>query len=274
MESIVSGGDLLGYKAWILQGRLMGREWFGQLELLWGSVWSWDLLSTSQLGIAQLRLWLHSLQLAHFLGTARLRRRSKLQAAVQLCTLRPLWRIEIVSGFEGTQPQTTKRTGCGLKLNAFFIKPFWIQADSFGDILTWPYFSVPEGLGVLPSNHSLRLSPWTPTNPSVSPRLVNYVHFHVPWMQKLSEILASRGTAPFPFCGNRFEFRAVGSSQNCCFPVMVCNAIMSAGPCCAGCMFVAMFSYNLACRCIYDHLCRCGNANDAVEFNFAVNLRM
>ena len=38
------------------------------------------------------------------------------------------------------------------------------------------------------------------------------------------------GTAPFPFCGNRFEFRAVGSSQNCCFPVMVCNAIMSAGP--------------------------------------------
>ena len=24
-------------------------------------------------------------------------------------------------------------------------------------------------------------------------------------------------TAPFPFCGNRFEFRAVGSSQNCCF---------------------------------------------------------
>ena len=38
------------------------------------------------------------------------------------------------------------------------------------------------------------------------------------------------GTAPFPFCGNRLEFRAVGSSQNCCFPVMVCNAIMSAGP--------------------------------------------
>mmetsp|Transcript_34006 Transcript_34006/g.76321 ORF Transcript_34006/g.76321 Transcript_34006/m.76321 type:complete len:728 (+) Transcript_34006:59-2242(+) len=36
-------------------------------------------------------------------------------------------------------------------------------------------------------------------------------------------------TAPFPFCGNRFEFRAVGSSQNCCFPIMVCNAIMSAG---------------------------------------------
>eukprot|EP00931_Biecheleriopsis_adriatica_P039944 TRINITY_DN2284_c0_g1_i1.p1 TRINITY_DN2284_c0_g1~~TRINITY_DN2284_c0_g1_i1.p1 ORF type:complete len:701 (-),score=151.51 TRINITY_DN2284_c0_g1_i1:74-2176(-) len=36
-------------------------------------------------------------------------------------------------------------------------------------------------------------------------------------------------TAPFPFCGNRFEFRAVGSSQNCSFPIMVCNTIMAAG---------------------------------------------
>merc|ERR1712232_1107438 len=36
-------------------------------------------------------------------------------------------------------------------------------------------------------------------------------------------------TAPFPFCGNRFEFRAVGSSQNCSFPVMICNTMMAAG---------------------------------------------
>eukprot|EP00656_Telonema_subtile_P002451 TRINITY_DN11089_c0_g1_i1.p1 TRINITY_DN11089_c0_g1~~TRINITY_DN11089_c0_g1_i1.p1 ORF type:complete len:429 (-),score=117.13 TRINITY_DN11089_c0_g1_i1:113-1399(-) len=36
-------------------------------------------------------------------------------------------------------------------------------------------------------------------------------------------------TAPFPWCGNRFEFRAVGSSQNCSFPVTVCNTIMAAG---------------------------------------------
>merc|ERR1711907_929303 len=36
-------------------------------------------------------------------------------------------------------------------------------------------------------------------------------------------------TAPFPFCGNRFEFRAVGSSQNCSLPVMICNTIMAAG---------------------------------------------
>lgn len=36
-------------------------------------------------------------------------------------------------------------------------------------------------------------------------------------------------TAPFPFCGNRFEFRAVGSSQNCAFPVMICNTVMASG---------------------------------------------
>jgi len=36
-------------------------------------------------------------------------------------------------------------------------------------------------------------------------------------------------TAPFPFCGNRFEFRAVGSSQNCAFPTAVCNTIWSCG---------------------------------------------
>lgn len=36
-------------------------------------------------------------------------------------------------------------------------------------------------------------------------------------------------TAPFPFCGNRFEFRAVGSSQNCAFPTAVCNTIWAAG---------------------------------------------
>lgn len=59
-------------------------------------MWNWDLLSTSHWnkhGVAQL-------QFVHFLGPARLRRRSKLQAAVQPCTLRPLWRIETVSGFE------------------------------------------------------------------------------------------------------------------------------------------------------------------------------
>merc|ERR1711972_7236 len=36
-------------------------------------------------------------------------------------------------------------------------------------------------------------------------------------------------TAPFPFCGNRFEFRAVGSSQNCSFPIAVCNTMMASG---------------------------------------------
>merc|ERR1712232_877202 len=36
-------------------------------------------------------------------------------------------------------------------------------------------------------------------------------------------------TAPFPFCGNRFEFRAVGSSQNCSWPTTVCNTIWASG---------------------------------------------
>merc|ERR1719378_2028127 len=36
-------------------------------------------------------------------------------------------------------------------------------------------------------------------------------------------------TAPFPFCANRFEFRAVGSSQNCAFPTTICNTIWAAG---------------------------------------------
>merc|ERR1719183_130164 len=36
-------------------------------------------------------------------------------------------------------------------------------------------------------------------------------------------------TAPFPFCGNRFEFRAVGSSQNCAWPMTICNTIMASG---------------------------------------------
>jgi glutamine synthetase len=36
-------------------------------------------------------------------------------------------------------------------------------------------------------------------------------------------------TAPFPFCGNRFEFRAVGSSQNCSFPIATVNTIMASG---------------------------------------------
>jgi glutamine synthetase len=35
-------------------------------------------------------------------------------------------------------------------------------------------------------------------------------------------------TSPFAFTGNKFEFRAVGSSANCGYPMMVLNTIMSA----------------------------------------------
>ena len=34
-------------------------------------------------------------------------------------------------------------------------------------------------------------------------------------------------TAPFPFCGNRFEFRAVGSSQNIAWPLTMVNTAMA-----------------------------------------------
>ena len=34
-------------------------------------------------------------------------------------------------------------------------------------------------------------------------------------------------TSPFPFVGNRFEFRAVGSTQNCSMPMMTLNAIVA-----------------------------------------------
>jgi glutamine synthetase len=34
-------------------------------------------------------------------------------------------------------------------------------------------------------------------------------------------------TSPFPFIGNRFEFRAVGSTQNCAFPMTVLNTMVA-----------------------------------------------
>ena len=36
-------------------------------------------------------------------------------------------------------------------------------------------------------------------------------------------------TAPFPFCGNRFEFRAVGSAQNINFPLSMLNTAVAEG---------------------------------------------
>merc|ERR1712136_4424 len=36
-------------------------------------------------------------------------------------------------------------------------------------------------------------------------------------------------TAPVPFCGNRFEFRAVGSAQNVAFPLAVLNTAVAEG---------------------------------------------
>ncbi|MFT7518435.1 MAG: glutamine synthetase, partial [Kiritimatiellia bacterium] len=36
-------------------------------------------------------------------------------------------------------------------------------------------------------------------------------------------------TAPFPWCGNRFEFRAVGSNQHIAFPLAIVNSIVADG---------------------------------------------
>merc|ERR1711912_76317 len=36
-------------------------------------------------------------------------------------------------------------------------------------------------------------------------------------------------TAPFPFCGNRFEFRAVGGTQNIGLPLAMLNTAVSDG---------------------------------------------
>ena len=50
------------------------------------------------------------------------------------------------------------------------------------------------------------------------------------WVQDLTTGLEDRNrTAPFPFCGNRFEFRAVGSSQNCAFPMACVNTAFADG---------------------------------------------
>jgi glutamine synthetase len=52
------------------------------------------------------------------------------------------------------------------------------------------------------------------------------------WVQDLKTGIEDRNrTAPFPFCGNRFEFRAVGSSQNCGFPMAIINTAFADGLC-------------------------------------------
>lgn len=37
-------------------------------------------------------------------------------------------------------------------------------------------------------------------------------------------------TSPFAFTGNKFEFRAVGSSQTCAWPMTVLNTIVAESP--------------------------------------------
>lgn len=56
------------------------------------------------------------------------------------------------------------------------------------------------------------------------------VNFGSNAMQTISGAGEDRNrTAPMPFCGNRFEFRAVGSSQNIAFPLAVLNTAVADG---------------------------------------------
>ena len=54
--------------------------------------------------------------------------------------------------------------------------------------------------------------------------------FDTPALENVSPALDDRNrTAPFPFCGNRFEFRAVGSTQNIAMPVSFLDTAVADG---------------------------------------------
>jgi len=54
--------------------------------------------------------------------------------------------------------------------------------------------------------------------------------FGTKFVHKLQKPIEDRNrTSPFPYCGNRFEFRAVGSGQDIAFPLTILNAAMSDG---------------------------------------------
>merc|ERR1719394_1143502 len=73
-------------------------------------------------------------------------------------------------------------------------------------------------------------------------------------------------TAPFPFCGNRFEFRAVGSSQNCSFPIAICNTIMASGMAALSCLIEGGMSHRDAVAKLFKenrHVIFTGNGYSA-----------
>jgi glutamine synthetase len=54
--------------------------------------------------------------------------------------------------------------------------------------------------------------------------------FNVPSVTPMKSAVEDRNrTAPFPFCGNRFEFRAVGGSQNISFPLTLLSTAVADG---------------------------------------------
>jgi len=59
-------------------------------------------------------------------------------------------------------------------------------------------------------------------------------------------------TAPFPFCGNRFEFRAVGSSQDCSFPMALVDTAFADGMRALSELIEAGSSVRDACAAIFE----------------------
>jgi len=64
-------------------------------------------------------------------------------------------------------------------------------------------------------------------NPSVSGSMLSFGTNAVEAVPASAE--DRNRTAPFPFCGNRFEFRAVGASQNIALPLTFVNTAVAAG---------------------------------------------
>lgn len=87
---------------------------------------------------------------------------------------------------------------------------------------------------IVESIASTATSATTPTTPTMIPKTVyvgsKTLNVNVPHLPKISKDTTDRNrTSPFAFTGNKFEFRAVGSSQSPSFPVTMVNAATASG---------------------------------------------
>ena len=76
----------------------------------------------------------------------------------------------------------------------------------------------------------LRTTTKTPSARDRTPYPASPLEFGSAAVESATKGLEDRNrTAPFPFCGNRYEFRAVGSSQSVAQPMAYLNAAMAEG---------------------------------------------